>query len=87
MRIFQAGQKVALAAVEGSGEYLHNSRVTLRAVAHPGYRFLYWKDEHGNIYSCDEVIEFRAKEGLTLTAWFERVATLSGVLMLLLDEE
>lgn len=74
-------------SVEGSGKYLHNSWVTLRAVAHPGYRFLYWKDEHGNIYSYDEVIELRATEGLILKAWFKRAASLSGVLMLLLDDE
>ncbi len=74
-------------SVEGSGEYLHNSWVTLQAFADQGYRFLYWRDEDENIYSHDEVIEFRATEGRSFTAYFEEVKSLPGVMMLLLDDE
>jgi hypothetical protein len=74
-------------SVSGTGTYLHNQTVTLKAVPDHGWVFRYWT-VNGKIVSTDTEYTFLATDDLNIIAHFEeRPAILPGVLMLLLDDE
>jgi hypothetical protein len=74
-------------SVSGTGIYLHNQTVTLKAVPKHGWVFKYWT-VNGKIVSTDAEFTFLATDDLKVIAHFEeRPAILPGVMMLLLDDE
>ena len=56
--------------VEGEGNYLEGSMVTLQAKAKDGYQFVNWTDEEGNVVCTDKKYYLRAYEDRSLTANF-----------------
>ncbi len=56
--------------VTGAGEYEYGSTCTLTAIANPGYMFMDWTDENGNVISTDEEYSFTVSNNRTFTANF-----------------
>ena len=56
----------------GAGDYGYNTVATLRAVANPGKRFLYWTDQQGTILSRNPVYFVTMDSDATIMAWFGR---------------
>ena len=60
----------SMGTVSGAGQYGYRDVCHLKAIPNPGYIFMDWTDNSGNVISDDEIYSFVVENNKTLTANF-----------------
>ena len=60
----------SMGTVSGAGQYGYRDVCHLKAIPNPGYIFMDWTDNSGNVVSTDEIYSFVVENNKTLTANF-----------------